>query len=273
MGVQTQFSWGPPPRADRGGGAGAGAQLREAAGGRGEGQASLEGEDLPGGRKGPSPGGALPLGIPHPGRRGVNWVPLSLLLTLEHDPQSGLPAPLLPQGQALSCHLACPQSLRGDADKARAGAQRECKLCTGNYTEECQKTPRPALHHGEAPFRFHMPVRTWRGPSGLPLAAGREQVGAQRHLKQGTYWSPRTYSQSLPRSQPATLSQSPRHPRATGPALDAPQGPRETLLLQTVAKTKNPHLLPHLHPPYSDQCPWSSGPCRWEVGFLHLSWS
>lgn len=173
MGVQTQFSWGPLSRADRGGGAGAGAQLREAAGGRGEGQASLEGEDLPGGRKGPSPGGALPLGIPHPGCRRVNWVPLSLLLTLEHDQQSGFPAPLLPQGQALSCHLACPQSLRGNADKARAGAQRERKLCTGNYTQECQKTPRPALHHGEAPFRFHMPVRTWRCPSGLPLAAGR----------------------------------------------------------------------------------------------------
>lgn len=149
-GLQMQGAWGsrhsssgvPLPALT---GGGTGAQLREAASGRGEGQGSLEGEDLPGGRKGPSPGGALPRGIPRPGRRGVNWVPLSLLLTLEHDQQSGFPAPLLPQGQALSCHLACPQSLRGNADKAGAGAQRERVNSALETTPRSARKPRNPL--------------------------------------------------------------------------------------------------------------------------------
>lgn len=231
-GGQTQFAEARPNRTHRAG-TGAGAQLREAEGGRGESPASLEGETLPGGRKAPLPRGALPLGILRQWHRGVSGVPPSLLFTLEHKQRSGFPAPLLPQGQALSCHRACPQSLRGDADKAGAGAQQKRKLCIGNYTQECQKNSAPTCHRGKAPLRFQVRIRTRGGPSALSPPAGRGP-GARNLLEPQNFFPE---CAKPPASRTCLLSQSPQCPGA----------PQLRMLLQTVAQTENPHLLPSLH--------------------------
>lgn len=47
-------------------------------------------------------------------------------------------------------------------------------------------------------------------------------------------------------------------PGTATPASDEPKGPRETLPLQTAAKTENPHLLPSLLPLHRPVFKWPS---------------
>ena len=138
-GVQTLVAWGRTNRDNHG--QGGGARLREAVGGPAESPAkspaSLEGEDLPGGAtEEHSPWGSctlaptdcLPRSRPpalHTGAQATVWV-------CSFPPASS---------RTLSCHLDCPQSLRGDADEAGAGAQLARKPRVGSHRQERRLRP------------------------------------------------------------------------------------------------------------------------------------
>lgn len=133
--VQTLVAWGRTSRGNHG--QGGGVRLREAVGGRAEGPASPKGEDRPGGAtEEHSPWGSctlaptdcLPGSRPpalHTGARATVWV-------CSFPPASS---------RTLSCHLDCPQSLRGDTDEAGAGAQLARKPRVGSHRQERSLRP------------------------------------------------------------------------------------------------------------------------------------